>query len=126
MTVSPETIVSEVRDYIYRYNYTGFPVLDKGCLVGMVTFDDIRKIPLDEQETMALKDLAIRPTIIINPHQSARSAMDLMYENNIGRLAVVEKGSRQKLMGIVTRTDVIHAYEREIKKSHKEQRGMQE
>jgi len=126
VTVSPETRISEVRDDIYCYNYTGFPVVDKGCLVGMVTFDDIRKIPLAEQETMAVKDLAIRPPITINPHQSARSAMDLMYENNIGRLAVVEKGNSQKLMGIVTRTDVIRAYEREIKNSQREQLGMQE
>jgi len=92
----------------------------------MVTFDDIRKIPLAEQETMAVKDLAIRPPITINPHQSARSAMDLMYENNIGRLAVVEKGSTQRLIGIVTRTDVIRAYEREIKRSRREQLGRQE
>lgn len=126
VTVSPETRISEVRDDIYRYNYTGFPVVDKGCLVGMVTFDDIRKIPLAEQETMAVKDLARRPPITINPHQSARSAMDLMYENNIGRLAVVEKGRSQKLIGIVTMNDVIRAYEREIKKNQREQLGRQE
>jgi predicted transcriptional regulator len=42
--------------------------------------------------------------------------MDLMYENGIGRLAVVEKGSPHRLMGIVTRSDVIQAYERWTKR----------
>ncbi len=125
VTVSPNTRISEVRDDICRYNYTGFPVVDDGNLAGMITFDDIRRIPLEEQETMTVKDVAIRPLITINAHQSAKSAMDIMYENNIGRLAVVEKGSTQKLIGIVTRTDVIRAYEREMKKSQNEASRLQ-
>ncbi|MDD4161019.1 MAG: chloride channel protein [Methanothrix sp.] len=125
VTVSPNTRSSYVRDDICRYNYTGFQVVDDGNLAGMITFDDIRRIPLEEQETMTVKDVAIRPLITINAHQSAKSAMDIMYENNIGRLAVVEKGSTQKLIGIVTRTDVIRAYEREMKKSQNEASRLQ-
>ncbi len=125
VTVSPDTRISDVRDDIYRYNYTGFPVVHEGNLVGMITFDDIRKIPLEKQDAMAVKELALRPPITINPHHSAKSAMDIMYENNIGRLAVVEKGSSQKLIGIVTRTDVIRSYERETKKSQGEALRMQ-
>lgn len=125
VTVSPNTSISEVRDNIYRYNYTGFPVVDDGNLAGMITFDDIRRIPREEQETMTIKDVGIRPLITINPHQSAKSAMDIMYENDIGRLAVVEKGSTQKLIGIITRTDVIRAYEREMKKSQNEASRLQ-
>lgn len=126
VTVSPETRISEVRESIYRYNFTGFPVVDGEKLVGMITFDDIRRIPLAEQESMAVKDLAVRSPVTINPHQSAKSAMDIMYENNIGRLAVVGKGDSQKLIGIVTRTDVIRAYERETKMSQREALSMQE
>lgn len=116
VTVGPDTRISEVRDMIYRYNYAGFPVVDGGNLVGMIAFDDIRKIPMAEQKAMAVKDVAVRPPITINPHQSAKSAMDLMYENGIGRLAVVEKASPHRLMGIVTRSDVIQGYEREMKR----------
>ena len=116
ITVSPDTRISEVRDEIYRCNFAGFPVVDEGKLVGMITFDDIRRIPLAEQEAMTVKEVAIRPPITINPHQSAKSAMDLMYENGIGRRAVVEKASPHRLMGIVTRSDVIQGYEREMKR----------
>jgi chloride channel protein, CIC family len=117
VTVSPDTRISEVRDRIYRYNFTGFPVVEGEELVGMVTFDDIRKIPLKEQETLRVGDVASRAPIIIYPHQSAKVAMDLMYENDIGRLAVVEKEDAKRLIGIVTRSDVIRAYEREVKRS---------
>ncbi len=120
VTVSPGTRISEVRDEIYRYNFAGFPVVDEGKLVGMITFDDIRRIPLDEQAAMTVKEVAIRPPITINPHQSAKSAMDLMYENGIGRLAVVEKASPHRLMGIVTRSDVIQGYEKWTKQKEDE------
>jgi CIC family chloride channel protein len=117
VTVSPDDRISVVRDDIYRYNFTGFPVVEGGNLVGMITFDDIRKVPLQSQEKMAVRDVATRVPITINPNQSAKSAMDIMYENDIGRLAVVEKDSPSRIVGIVTRTDVIRAYERELKKS---------
>ena len=120
ITVSPLCRISEVRDGIYRYNYTGFPVVDEGRLVGMITFDDIRRIPPHEQEKMTVKEVAVRAPITINPHQSAKMAMDIMYENDVGRLAVVEKDDPQKLIGIITRSDVIRAYEREMKRSQDE------
>lgn len=120
IAVSPLCRISEVRDGIYRYNYTGFPVVDEGRLVGMITFDDIRRIPPHEQEKMTVKEVAVRAPITINPHQSAKMAMDLMYENDVGRLAVVEKDDAQKLIGIITRSDVIRAYEREMKRSQDE------
>ena len=120
IAVSPLCRISEVRDGIYRYNYTGFPVVDEGRLVGMITFDDIRRIPPHEQEKMTVKEVAVRAPITINPHQSAKMAMDIMYENDVGRLAVVEKDDAQKLIGIITRSDVIRAYEREMKRSQDE------
>jgi CIC family chloride channel protein len=89
----------------------------------MVTFDDIRKIPLKEQEVLSVKDVVIRAPITIYPHQSAKVAMDVMYDNDIGRLAVVEKGNARKLIGIVTRSDVIRAYEREMKRSQGDASG---
>ena len=46
-----------------------------------------------------------------------------MHENDIGRLAVVEKGNARKLIGIVTRSDVIRAYEREMKRSRDDASG---
>jgi len=120
IAVSPLCRISEVRDGIYRCNYTGFPVVDEGRLVGMITFDDIRRIPPHEQEKMTVKEVAVRAPTTINPHQSAKMAMDIMYENDVGRLAEVEKDNAQKLIGIITRSDVIRAYEREMKRSQDE------
>jgi CIC family chloride channel protein len=117
VTVSPDTKITVVRDDIYRYDYTGFPVVEGGNLVGMITFDDIRRIPLENQEKLTVRDVAVKAPITINPNQSTKYAMDIMYENDIGRLPVVRKDNPRRLIGIITRSDVIKAYEREMKKS---------
>ena len=53
----------------------------------------------------------MREVITVRPDQSTKYAMDLMYQNQIGRLPVVNSDDPQKLVGIITRTDVIRAYE---------------
>jgi CIC family chloride channel protein len=40
-----------------------------------------------------------------------KEAMDRLYKNNVGRLPVVERDDPKKVVGIVTRTDAIAAYE---------------
>jgi CIC family chloride channel protein len=117
VTVRSDLRVSEARERIFRYNFAGFPVVDAGNLVGMVTFDDIRKIPPQDQERMTVGEIAARSLITIDPHLSAKYAMDLMHENGIGRLPVVDKNHPGKLLGIITRTDVIRAYERQMEKT---------
>jgi CIC family chloride channel protein len=117
VTVSPDLRVSEARERIFRYNFAGFPVVDADVLVGMITFDDIRKIPPQDQERMKVGEIATRQLITIDPHNSAKYAMDLMHENSIGRLPVVDKSHPGKLLGIITRSDVIRTYEREMQKT---------
>jgi CIC family chloride channel protein len=111
VAVGPETTLSQLRERISRFNHTGFPVLKDGKMVGIVTFDDLRKAPIEEQDRILVGDVAVREVITVRPDQSAKYAMDLMYQNKIGRLPVVSSEDPQKLLGIITRTDVIRAYE---------------
>ncbi|MDD3566689.1 MAG: CBS domain-containing protein, partial [Methanothrix sp.] len=101
----------ELRDLMFLRNHTGFPVVEDGRLVGIITFDDLRKVPIAEQDKTLVGDIASREVIAVRPDQSTKYAMDLMYQNKIGRLPVVSGDDPQKLLGIVTRTDVIRAYE---------------
>jgi len=78
--VGPDMMVSEAREHIFRYNFAGFPVLERGNLVGMITFDDIRKIPLQDQERTLVGEIATRHLISVYPRLFAKYAMDLMYD----------------------------------------------
>lgn len=113
VTVSSKMPISAVRDLIARCNYTGFPVVDDGELSGVITFDDLRRVPLNAQDKTLVEEVATKNVIFVHPDRSVKYAMDLMYQNGIGRLPVVrEKGSKE-LVGILTRSDAIQVYEKE-------------
>ena len=40
-----------------------------------------------------------------------QSALDKMYENNVGRLPVVDREEPTCIVGIITRSDIVKAYE---------------
>jgi len=115
VTVPPQMTILQVREYISDYNFTGYPVVEGGELRGMVTFDDVRKVPPDRQGETLVKNIGIKKVITVYPDQSVKYAMDMMYNNGIGRLPVVTRADPRKLEGIITRTDVIKAYEDRIR-----------
>jgi len=49
--------------------------------------------------------------IVAFPDENMKNVMDRLYKNNVGRLPVVERDDSKKVVGIVTRTDAIAAYE---------------
>ena len=116
VAVGSEMPLRELRDLIFRTNHTGFPVVEDGKLVGIITFDDLRNVPLEEQDELTVGDVAEGAVVTVRPDQSAKYAMDLMYQHQIGRLPVVRSDDPKRLEGMITRTDVIRAYEAEAER----------
>lgn len=115
VAVGPEMPLRELRDLVIRTNHTGFPVVKDENLVGIVTFDDLRRVPIGE-EGKTVGDVSTIEVVTVRPDQSAKYAMDLMYQHKIGRLPVVRSDDPKRLEGIITRTDVIRAYEAEAER----------
>lgn len=111
VTVSPEMTIKEVKDRILEYNYRGFPVLRGGELEGIITFDDVRKVPEDKLDQIKAGTVAVKTVITAYPDENVKEIMDRLYDNNVGRLLVVERDNPKKVVGIVTKTDTIDAYE---------------
>jgi CIC family chloride channel protein len=122
VTVSPDTTIREARDRIVEHNIRGFPVVKDGELLGIVTFDDLRKVPEERQDEIRVEDVAVKEVIVVYPDENMKQVMDRLYQNNVGRLPVVERENPKKLLGIVTRTDAISAYEMAAEKEGKESR----
>jgi len=122
VTVSPDTTIREARDRIVEHNIRGFPVVKDGELLGIVTFDDLRKVPEERQDEIRVEDVAVKEVIVVYPDENMKQVMDRLYQNNVGRLPVVEREKPKKLLGIVTRTDAISAYEMAAEKEGKESR----
>ncbi len=91
-----------------------FPVVDaKGILVGILTRRDLGAESASDGQT--LRELLKRPRIFVYHDCTVRQATDHMVNHNIGGLPVVLRDEPTKLVGIVTRSDILSAYRRRIK-----------
>jgi CIC family chloride channel protein len=119
VTVAPDMTIRDVRERIVEENIRGFPVVEDGELFGIITFDDLRKVPEERQDEIHVEDVAVKEVIAAFPDENMKQVMDRLYQNNVGRLPVVERENPKKLLGIVTRTDAISAYEMAAEKEEK-------
>ncbi len=108
LTVDPATPVPQVLERMYATKHLGFPVVEHGALVGMVTLDDIhRRNPID-RDALIVRDVMHPGAISLPPEAPVVEGLRVMSAQNIGRVPVVSNGD---LLGIVTRTDIMKVVE---------------
>jgi len=109
MTVDPESTVEELLTLMTKHHHMGYPVVDKRrILLGIVTFDDVAKIPASERSKVSVEEIAQKKLVTVYPDDSAMEVYEKMNTHKIGRVLVVDKKFPKKLLGIVTKTDIIH------------------
>ncbi|VVB90765.1 Zinc metalloprotease [uncultured archaeon] len=110
VTISPSLSVQGVLDLIHKYGYIGYPVVDEKKLVGIITFEDAEKVPFDKTDSTPVKDVMTRELIVAEPEDSLEDALLELLDKNIGRLLVVDSNDPTKLVGILTKLDIIKAH----------------
>ncbi|MFA6362657.1 chloride channel protein [Methanoregula sp.] len=112
ITFSPTHTPSDVLDTIGKTGHTGFPVIDEGRLVGIVTNRDVRSLSTSDGGCPTLRDAITPAPLVIHPDDSLESALAIMVGHDFNHLPVVEKESPDTLAGFLTRTDILRAYAR--------------
>jgi CIC family chloride channel protein len=101
--------VDEVHDITATHQ--GFPVVDSaGRLMGVVTRRDF----IDRPPDTPLRALIRRPPSVVFPNMSLRDAADHMVRENVGRLPVVERDNPDKLVGFITRSDLLKVHAKRL------------
>jgi Zn-dependent protease/CBS domain-containing protein len=96
-----------VEDYIYRYHYKMFPVMeDSDKLAGCITTKQLKEVPKEQWEQKQVRDMAIpcAPENSIESKEDAMKALSQMKSNGASRLMVVEEG---QLVGIISLKDML-------------------
>jgi len=103
---SSETIRDLVEDYIYRYHFKMFPVVDDGHLTGCVTTREVKDVPKEKWDQTRVKDLAgpCSPDNTVSADTDAMKALSRMNRNQASRLMVTE-GDR--LVGVIALKDMM-------------------
>ncbi|HZZ29269.1 MAG TPA: chloride channel protein [Pirellulales bacterium] len=99
--------------------HQGFPIVDSaGVLQGVLTRRDILEPQTPESKT--LKDLLTRLPKFVYESTTVRQAADHMARHNIGRLPVLSHEKPPKIVGMITRSDILSVYRRELDESAQE------
>jgi CBS domain-containing protein len=128
VTVTPETPLKDAAALLAGHRVSGLPVVDAGALVGVISEADIVARSTGRRESRSrlgmlfgghrdeeriagasVRDAMTSPAVTIAPGREVAEAARVMVERGVNRLPVVE-GS--KLVGIVTRADLVRSFVR--------------
>ncbi|MEC4678269.1 MAG: chloride channel protein [Nitrospirota bacterium] len=111
--VSQNMTVERLAQMIDESHHTGFPVINgQGELVGMITYVEIHKAyqdRVDLQKTLIEK--IMRSDLPLSyPEDVLVDVVRRMQESATDRIAVVEPDNPKRLVGLITRADIMSAY----------------
>jgi Zn-dependent protease/predicted transcriptional regulator len=107
VTAPPSISVEElVQNYIYKYHFKMFPVVEDGKLTGCVTTREVREVPSDEWGNHTVKEIAepCSQDNTISPEADAVDALSTMNRTHNSRLMVTEGN---QLVGIISLKDML-------------------
>jgi CBS domain-containing protein len=132
VTVQPRTPLKDVAQVLVERRIAGVPVVDEdGTVVGVVSEGDILVKERDRNGAGSLfghffdlddsdrakhdardaADAMTAPAVTIRPSRPLAEAASLMLDRGVNRLPVVDRNGR--LVGIVTRADLVRAFVRD-------------
>jgi len=115
VTVDENSSVKEAVDIMNEFQIGSLIVLERGKARGIVTERDFLKRVIAEAKDVMntkVKEIMTTPLVVVAPSTDLEEAVKLMFQNKIKKLAVVDAN---KLMGIVTLTDIARVQPQIIK-----------
>jgi acetoin utilization protein AcuB len=125
VTVKPGDSARHAREIMEKHRINQLPVVLNGALVGIVTDRDLRDAfpsvfataqdavrrrrpaAQSDPDKIPVEDVMARTVLTLAPQASMADAARLMRRERIGAVPVVERG---RLVGIVTRSDLLDAF----------------
>ena len=102
--------ISEVGTRLILRSINGIPIIDDdGKVIGILTIIDILRAIRDNKNIDGLKagDIMTRNPIVINQKTDMMDMIDIMDKKGIEMIPVVDEESDDRLIGVVSRKDII-------------------
>ena len=113
-TLSVDLNLDETCQAFSRSPHRGFPVVEQGKLVGLITQTDLGKF-MGRSQPLHLKQMMTTRPITVSPNAPLPEVLYLLNRYQLSHLPVTQ---RQRLRGIITRSDIIRAEVEELHKPH--------
>jgi len=110
ISLPPTMTINGFLDEIAKHHHTGFPITDEtNKILGIVTLQDAMKVSEERRNSLSIGEICVKSLIVVFPSNSVAEALRKMNKHDVGRLLVVDKNDTRTLLGILTRSDIMHA-----------------
>ncbi len=116
-TVPESMTLGEFARFIERTHHTNFPLVNAaGELSGIISVQDFMGVVFEKDlmDLVVVKELATTDVITVHPEEDLDTAMRKIGYRNIEQLPVVDRETHRKLYGIISRRDMVSAYNRAL------------
>ncbi|HKC61383.1 MAG TPA: chloride channel protein, partial [Myxococcales bacterium] len=111
-----EPVRSRILSRAPGHTHQGFPVVDaRGQLAGVVTRRDL--LDPGQPGSRRVGDLVRRPAAVAYEDSTLREAADHMVREEVGRLPVVSRDDPRRVIGMLTRSDLLSAHKRRLEET---------
>jgi coenzyme F420 hydrogenase subunit beta len=108
-TVPQDMTVSQFLNFVAKHHHIGYPVTnEKGEPVGWTTLEEAASVPKKNRDTTLVGQIARKKLVVAYPDETALVAFKKMSEHETGRLLIFDRANPKKLVGVVTKTDLMH------------------
>ena len=122
--VTGETTVAEASEQIERSPGRALVILDaKGELDRVVTDADAEQALLDNKVGISLAEVASRPVVTAFTDESLSQAVHRMGAHDVRQLPAVTRANPRRVVGMLSRADVIRAYSQAVRQTLETQQG---
>lgn len=116
-TVPESMTLGDFAKFIEKTHHTNFPLIDaRGELTGIISVQDFMGVVFEKalMDLVVVKELATTEVITVHPEEDLHTAMRKIGYRNIEQLPVVDRETHRKLYGIISRRDMVSAYNRAL------------
>jgi tRNA nucleotidyltransferase (CCA-adding enzyme) len=104
--LSPTATVAEASEKMQRFGYEGYPVVEDGNVIGLLTRRAVDRASAHGMGNMAVTSVMNKGSLVVHPADSVQHLQRVMIENDWGQVPVVNPEDGE-IVGIVTRTDLL-------------------
>jgi CIC family chloride channel protein len=109
VTLSDDMRVNEALDIVGRLDFNGFPVMNAGRMVGLVTTTDLKRAEAEGKDLQPILTIMVKKVVHAHPDQTLDTVILKLAQREFSQLPVVSRSDDTRLLGIITLRDVARA-----------------
>ena len=109
--VHPQQNLTEALEVMFKNRYHDALVEKDGCFLGVVTWDELMKVEVDQRKLMSVEQMPLKHIAVLED-ESILEANKIMVREKITLLPVVQRENPAKVVGVLTSDAIANAYEK--------------